>query len=81
MMNSKSLHTYMSNAPSEADIKETCKLLGLKITGSSEKNQKVVLKPVNDNKLHLSLGFYTNSICQNFFDESIIAHCIHLHYL
>jgi hypothetical protein len=74
MMKAKDIHTYMSVVPSESDIKETCKQLGLNITGK-DKNAKVILKYPNQNS-HLSLGFYANQLEQNFFDESIIAHCL-----
>ena len=59
MMKAKDLHTYMSVVPTESDIKETCKQLGLKIIGK-DKNAKVILKYPNQNKTHLSLGFYAN---------------------
>ena len=36
MMKAKDLHTYMSVVPTESDIKETCKQLGLKITGKDK---------------------------------------------
>ena len=80
MMKAKDIHTYMSVVPSEADLKETCKQLGLQIIGK-DKNSKVVLKHSKQNKTQLSLGFYANQMEQNFFDESIIAHSLHLHYL
>lgn len=80
MVKAKDLHTYMSIIPSEADIKETCKQFGLKIMGN-DKNSKIDLRSSGSNKTHLSLGFYTNSLGQNFFDESIIAHCLHHQYL